>query len=90
MSEWDWWAALPYYQRVNRFQDPGVRNRFARVATQQDGIGGGVNAAGVQLTCCDTDCARLLLQCVGLMFKRMRQGTALRADQKHHQQQIWR
>ncbi len=67
-----------------------MRYRFARVATQQDGIGGRVDAAGVQLTCCDTDCAGLLLQCVGLMFKRMRQGTALRADQKQHQQQIWR
>ncbi len=90
MSEWVWWAALPYYQRVKRFQCTDVRNRFARVAPQQHGTGGGVNAAGVELTYRDTDCASLLLQCVGLMFKRMRQGTALRADQKYHQQQIGR
>ncbi len=67
-----------------------MRNRFARVTTQQDCIGGGVNAAGVQLTGRDTDCASLRLQRVGLMFKGMRQGTALRGDQQDRQQQIWR
>jgi len=60
------------------------------MATHQAGIGGGVNAAGVQLTGRDTNCAGLRLQRVGLMFKGMRQGIALRGDQQYYQQQIWR
>ena len=53
-------------------------------------IGGGVNAAGVQLTYRDADCASLLLQRIAFVFEGVRQGAALRADQQRHQQQIWR
>ncbi len=64
--------------------------RMVRMAMLDVRIAGGANTAGVQLTYRDTDCAGLRLQHVGLMFKGMRQGTALRGDQQYHQQQIWR
>lgn len=56
-------------------------NRLARMAMLDVRIGGGVNAAGVQLTYRDTDCAGLLLQYVGVVSKGVRQCAALRSDQ---------
>ncbi len=56
-------------------------NRLARMAMLDVRIGGGVNAAGVQLTYRDTDCAGLLLQYVDVVLKGMRQGAAVRPDQ---------
>jgi hypothetical protein len=49
-SEWVWWAALSCYQRVARFQGYCMLNRLAGMAMLDARIGGGVNAAGVQLT----------------------------------------
>jgi len=56
-------------------------HRLARMAVLDVRIGGGVNAAGVQLARRDTDFAGLLLQCVGIVFKGVCQGAALRSDQ---------
>ncbi len=55
-----------------------MRNRLAPVATLDVRIGGGANAAGIQLTYCDTDCTGLILRCAGIVFKSVRQGAALR------------
>lgn len=77
-SEWLWWAALPCQRRGERFEGCRMRNRLARVATLDVRIGGGANAAGIQLTYCDTDCTGLILQCAGIVFKSVCEGAALR------------
>jgi hypothetical protein len=73
---------------VERFEDCRTLNRLARVARLDVRIGGGVNAAGIQLTYRDTDCAGLILQCAGIVFEGVRQGAALRSEQQQHQHQI--
>ncbi len=77
-SEWPWWAALPCQRRGERFEGCRMRNRLARVATLDVRIGGGANAAGIQLTYCDTDCTGLILRCTGIVCKGVREGAALR------------
>ena len=63
-------------------------NRSARVARLDFRMGGGVNAAGIQLTYRDTDCAGLILQCAGIVCEGVRQDAALRSEQQQHQRQI--
>ncbi len=53
-------------------------NLLARVATLDVRIGGGANAAGIQLTYRDTDCACLILRCTGIVCKGVREDAALR------------
>ena len=55
-----------------------MRKRLAGVARLDVRIVGGVNAAGIQLTYRDTDCAGLVLRCVGIVFGGVGQGAALR------------
>ncbi len=65
-----------------------MRKRLAGVARLDVRIVGGVNAAGIQLTYRDTDCAGLVLWCVGIVLGGVRQGAALRSEQQQHQNQI--
>ena len=47
-----------------------------------------IDAAGIQLTDRDADGAGWILQRPGIVFKGMRQGAALRAEQQQGQQQV--
>ena len=44
-----------------------------------------INAAGIQLTDRNADGAGRILQRPGIVFKRMRQGAALRSEQQQYQ-----
>ncbi len=49
---------------------------------------GSIDAAGIQLTERDTDCAGLILQRPRVVLEGVRQCAALRSDQHQYQQEI--